>query len=322
MSKLSSDGRSTGPNERELFLTTLEIHRRTLSQPKLRLRNIDVTYDARLTIEMARRLSLTEITNLGHATELREQGLALARAGNLPGGSELIAASRHQFEHAELSPEALLLAEWFQMPAEAYVQYRCGDTVLAEESLMRAIEFCVRLRTDYGYRVELRRIHLTCNVVRVRDQGGRPLEALELGHHLIDYIQGVSEAWPWPSIAVVDPDALALDVRLAIMDQVLGTIGRILSTARPDAVALLGIADARGWLRGEEGHEKIERARIWLFARSSAVRGDWDSFLQYAAVFFAEPSGRLRIAWHELTGDLVTVGRIRAPHEVVECSIG
>lgn len=302
----------------ELFFSTLKIHRRTLSQPAPRLRNLEGSYDARYAVEVARRLPLEEITSLGRATDLREEGLAFARSGDRDRGAELVAESRRHFEGAGLSPEALLLAEWFQTPAEAYVQYRCGDFADAEASLMRAIEVCVTLRADFGYRVEVRRVHLARNIVRVRNYGGRPLDALELAHHLVDYIEGVPSAWPWPSTAIASPDVPSLDVRLLVMDQVLGDVARVLSTARSDAADLLRAADDSGWFRVGQERESIERARIWLAARSMAVRGEWDAFLQLAGMFFAEPPGRLGKAWYELTDDLVTVGKMRAPEEVVD----
>jgi hypothetical protein len=37
-------------------------------------------------------------------------------------------------------------------------------------------------------------------------------------------------------------------------------------------------------------------------------------------MFFAEPPGRLKIAWHNLTGDLVAVGKIIAPDEIAKRS--
>ena len=82
-----------------------------------------------------------------------------------------------------------------------------------------------------------------------------------------------------------------------------------------------GPPDARGWFRADEGREHIEQARTWLSARSMAVRGDWDAFLQLAGSFFSTPPGRLKRAWYELTGDLVTVGTIRAPDELVDRSV-
>jgi hypothetical protein len=303
---------------RELFLATLEIHRRALQQPAPRLRDLQSTYDARYAVEVARRLPLAEITALGDATDLREEGLALARAGQLDRGAELVAAARRAFTGAALSAEAVLLAEWFQEPAEAYLQFRRGDPAGAEDSLLRAVAACVRLRAGFGYRVELRRVHLARNIVRVRNFAGRPVDALELAHHLVDHIEGVPGAWPWPQHTVAEPDDLTLDVRLLLLDQVLGDVARLLSPARPDARELLGVADARGWFRAGAGRPHIDRARIWLRARSMAVRGDWDEFLRLAGLFFAEPPGRFGVAWSELTGDLATVGAVRAPEEPVE----
>ena len=166
----------------------------------------------------------------------------LVRSGECELGAKLIDRSRRHFEAANLSTEAMVLAEWFQTPAEAYVQYRRGDTSGAEALLLQAVEACIPLRARYGYRVELRRIHLARNVVRVRDEAGRPLEALELAHQLVDYIEGVSEAWPWPQSVVVEPDVPDLDVRLVLTDQVLGDVARLLSTTRPDARDLLRTA--------------------------------------------------------------------------------
>ena len=58
-------------------------------------------------MEVARRLPLDEIVSLGHATDLREEGLGLARSGDNEGGAELVAAARRLYEGANLSAEVL-----------------------------------------------------------------------------------------------------------------------------------------------------------------------------------------------------------------------
>jgi hypothetical protein len=306
---------------RDLFLFTLEIHRRTLSRPGPRLPNIEGTYDVRYAVEMARRLPLEEITSLGHATDLREEGLTAARSGDLDLGADLVAEAKRHYESAGLSPEALLLAGWFQWPADAYIQYRRGDHLDAEASLLRGIEACVALRNEFKYRVELRRIHLARNIVRVRNHGGRPLDALELAHHLMNYIEGAADSWPWMTTAITNTDSLELDIRLLLTDQVLADVARLLSPTRPDARELLRVADDRRWFHAGENPEPIERARVWLSARSMAVKGQWDAFLRHAGVFFAESPGRLGRAWFELTTDLINIGTILAPNEVVDRSV-
>jgi hypothetical protein len=302
-------------------LATLAILRRTLAQPRRRLPNLDASYDARYAVELARRLPLVEIVDLGRATDLREEGLALARSGQIDEGAALVSEARMEVEGAKLSAEARLLAEWFQTPAEAYVEYRRGNIKAAEAALYRAIELCVPLRVEYGYRVQQRRIHLARNIVRVRNSGGRPVDSLELASQLIRCVECHSEAWPWPSTMISDPDVLTLDVRLLLMDQILGDVARLLSIARADSRELLHVAETRGWFTAHNDHEAIERARTWLSARCMAVRGDWDGFLPFAGAFFAEPPGRLAMAWYELAGDLEVIAAVRTPNEIVDRSV-
>ena len=305
-------------DQRDLFLATLEIHRNSLARPQPRLPKLEQIYNTVHTITMSERLPLAEIMLLGEATDFREEGLQLARAGENADGARLIAESRLRFEQAGLSQEALLLAESFQEAAEAYVQYKANHHIEAKTLLLDAIRCCCVLHNDYDYPVEIRRIHLARNIVRVTMLAGEPVEALGLADRLIRYIEDDANAWPWPSLVVTEPDGLGLDARLFLMDQVLSDVALMLTTTSPRGRDLLHTADERGWLSVVEGPNHLKRPRTWIAARRMAVQGNWQEFLRFGGEFFAEPPGRLGTAWRELTRDLAVLGMVLAPEETVK----
>lgn len=182
---------------------------------------IELRFDAQQVITMAQRLPVREIEALGECTDLREAGLRAARAGELVVGARLVGEARANIERVELGEEAATMFETYQLAAESYLDYRNARCGAAAQRMRGAIAHANKLRTRYGYVVELRRIHLAANLVRIEVQRGHHGAALEGGLGLLDYIAGAPDAWPWRELGINDPDRLSADARLFVVDQVL-----------------------------------------------------------------------------------------------------
>lgn len=264
--------------------------------------NIDAVYNSRHVLGMARRLTLPEIAVLLHASGTREQALAEARARRLDEATTLMREARREYEDAGLSAEATAIAHSFQDAAEAFLEFTCGRHEAAKARLASALASCVELRERYGYSVEVRRVHLARNAVRVMTLAGEHAASMRLAAALIDYVVG---AGPWPVASIggaCAADPLTEDEQLLLLDQLLGEVALLLPRDGSGA-GLLGCAPALS----VEPASPFFRVRVWLTARRALVEGEIATFLRWTLLFFDGQPGRLRRAWQELAGDLSAV---------------
>jgi hypothetical protein len=292
-----------------LLLQAIELQRQGGGQARHPELTSDRKYNAQHILRIARTASLPEIRVLVLASEIREKGLAFLKAGDLEAGADWLREARRIYSEAALSREPRLSANSFQYPAEAFLQYKAGEYSRAEASLLQAISLCHALRDDYGHQVEVRRIHLTRNVVRAKARGGSPKEALKLATLLLGYLEGREAECPLRKLRMSSaPDPLLREERWALVGQVLAEIA-LLATRR-DSTSLDPLSAAAG-LRvaydrdGSVG--EFAQVHAWLAARRAMLEGDARGFLTHGIVFFAGGQGYLSRAWHELTLDLMNL---------------
>ena len=182
---------------------------------------------------------------------------------------------------------------------------------------MRSIALCQTLRETYDHRIEVRRVHLARNVVRVRAATGRRADALGMASLLVGYLEEIAARWPLHDLAMARaPDFLLIEERLALIDQVLGEIALLVTPGCATSRRL--IAGRAGWLfaGGKSSAGEFAVVDAWLAARRAAVEGDASTFLIHARAFFAGGRGYLFRAWRELTLDLVACCQDIAPEEL------
>jgi hypothetical protein len=301
---------------RSLLLKTIEVQRRDsggAGPPDLML---DKKYNARDLVKTARNATLPEITILLRASGIREEGLTLVRAGDITSGERLLRAARHIVSEAGLSKEALASSESYQYPAEAYLQYKKGEYDRAEALLFQSIVLCDVLHDEFDHQVEVRRIHLARNIVRVKTRAGDCEEALRMASLLVGYVEGDQAQWPLLQRPTErPPDPLLPEERWILMDQVLGEIARLVTRRRATSLQLVN--GSAGWLFARRKCAAgFARVHAWLAARRASIEGDAAGFLTHGTAFFAEGRRYLRQASHELTQDLVEFCMEIAPEEV------
>jgi len=299
---------------RALLMDTIAVHQKSkiTASPPAVMR--DKKYNDQYMVQIAHRASLPEITVLLHASAIRENGLRLLKTGHIAQGAELLGKARRIFSEAVLSEETRLVAESFQYPAEAYLYFTRGEQTEAEAALITSIGLCQALRDAYDHEIEVRRIHLARNLIRVRAAMNRRADALDMGSHLVRYLEGVEECWPLHDFPMTrPPDHLLIDERFALMDQILGEIALLVPPGR--AMSRRLVASRAGWLFAEDKPSTGEFAAVdaWLAARRAAVDGDASTFLVHTRAFFAGGRGYLFRAWRELTLDLIACCQYIAP---------
>jgi tetratricopeptide (TPR) repeat protein len=302
-----------------LLLKTIQVQQKgalAASRPALTL---EKEYNTRYILQIARSMSLPEITALLRASAIREKGLALIKAGDATKGAEFLREARRIFSEAALSKEAFVSADSFQYAAEAYLEYKKGDYAQAEASLLQAIILCHVLRDRYEHQVEVRRIHLARNIVRVKSLVGNREEALRMASLLVGYVEGDRTQWPLRELSMTAaPDPLLAKERWALMDQVLGEIAMLATRRVPTSHELL--SGSAGWLflSGSKAAGEFARVHAWLAARRASIEGDARGFLTHGIIFFAEGANYLRRAWRELSLDLMDLCKEIASEQLGE----
>ena len=266
--------------------------------------NIDEKYNVQHLLKLTKGLCLPEITILLESTNLREYGLSSIKAGDLENGSLQIDAAAQKYNDKTLSREAIIVADSFQMAAEAYLQYKQNDFSKALNSLVNAIKACNNLRDEYNYDVEIRRIHLARNIVRVMAFNDDQIGACLVAFKLLGYIQGATELWPFPNLTLTtQSDHLIKEEQWFLIDQILAELSFLISIRNAKSSNLINMYydilsnDMRCL------YSEFEQVYLWLDAQHASVKGDHLDFLNRLITFYSGGSYHLPRAWKEITLD-------------------
>ncbi|MCY7273652.1 MAG: hypothetical protein LH702_07885 [Phormidesmis sp. CAN_BIN44] len=285
-----------------LLLNAISSYKQGRSKSNSSKINFDEQFNSYLLREMSKRISLPDISTLLQATEVREYGLTLAKAGSVLDGEKAIESARSICLQACLSREAFTISESFQAAAVAYIQYKKKLYSEACESLLFSLKSCQILKDEYAYNVEVRRIHLVRNIVRVKLFSDSLDEATKLASFMIRYIEGDDVFWPFPEQALLSsPDLLEVEVRWVLLDQFLGEIALLLGKQKAVARKLLEIIEL--YLFGGDFNVANDflRVHIWMSAMRAFVEDDIVEFLNNANIFFSEGPDYMYQAWQAIT---------------------
>lgn len=272
--------------------------------PAPRLPNMEQRQNVQYVSDASRRLPETEIALLAQAAELRERGLALARKREPIEARRLLSKALAIVEQHVPSVEGRAIAHSFHAAVQAYVDHVDGLHNSSCDALVAALVLCRRLRLDYGYRVEVRRVHLARNIVRLTWSLKRHVEAWRICGQLLAYVWGIGMPWPLgedTSIAPPDRENLKQDERLFLTDQLLSEAIAIALSLRNERE----MSELPRWFTEAtlprclpERALKIESISRWL-AAAETLEG-----LSELTSYFEEGAGDLPTTWHRLDGFL------------------
>lgn len=240
------------------------------------------------------RLSLADQLALGTLAEPRERALALARQGKRDDADASMKVAGFLLSLGRFSREGQAYARTLHHAAESYLSFRRGDHSDARARMIAAIEATDELGRCWGVGqfIVCRRAHLVHNLMRVAAARGATSEAMQLGAHVVEYLDDAA------------PDEGALDAHVVehFVNLVMETVAELLA-ALPTALArealgastLSPASDAqRGW-----------RAWKWLSLESAALGGVPRRFLESAAPFLRAGRGTTPTLWYAAALDLM-----------------
>lgn len=275
-------------------------HARGSALPLPRLRNMEQRQSVRYIADLSRRLPAWEMALLADATEQREQALALAREGNALGARRLLAEA-HRFINERIpSDEGRTSARSFHAAAEAFVDHAEGRHDGAYALLSEALGLCRRLRLEYGHTVEIRRVHLARNAVRLLWCLGRHEEAWTCCGDLLGYVWGSHRPWPLGEATALQVDQrepLRDDERIFLTDQLLSEALSTVAAAHRDGVPL----SANPWNAGclpPPGYPRRAKAVVDLCGL--VAKADEASVIAALGSYFDSGPGDLPMTWRRL----------------------
>ena len=163
-----------------------------------------------------------------------------------------------------------------------------------------SLKLCEILAVEYGYPLEMRRVHLARNFAHVCAYAGEVREALRISAQLLQYIAGTEEAWPLPYRGPTRRPHLEDDAAVLMLDQVLTEVVRLLEPQEPAARDLLPTIATVSELLRSGGPATFRRAAHCLTACIAYVQNDEERFFEEAGAFFETGQQALEFAWHEL----------------------
>ncbi len=246
-------------------------------------------------LSMADRIppELQRLSLLGNVA--RDAALAAARAGK--GAAAEDAVRRARAVVAGHDPEVTRFADTLTEAVAAYVDYKQRRFPEARAGLERSLDATNRMMMDYRCeKMQLRRVHLVANIVRMGARNGDPAGALDIASRLLSYLEGDDASWPLSGFEVASPiAAIPLEHRVMLSGTLGGEIALVLSTSN-NAGAVLGRLAKHAALSSTSESSPCAPFRPlhqWLRIRWAHSYAGPEGFLSVAREYFAvkQPGG-------------------------------
>lgn len=209
--------------------------------PAKRLPNLEKRHSALYVAELSCRLGADEMRLLNDATNLRENALSLARDGQTDAAQGLIDEAQEFVDKQLVSDEGKLSAMSFHMAAASFVTYVSKDIDTAMVLLTNALKCCQRLKVDYNHNVEMRRVHLARNIVRLQSEMRLHQLAWDTCEQLLCYVWNNRVDWPLDketNLPLELRSDLRNDEKVHLSDQLLSELLSVIVTAEKHSVKL------------------------------------------------------------------------------------
>lgn len=265
------------------------------------------TFDHLLSIAVAARLSRDEQLLGRAASGARSRALKAARNGQLDIARQALSESAQILQSGVLSAEARLFLKSFHEAVAAYLDFKRGEPDLARARVERALAADCVLISQYGYDIlELHRIQLGHNLMRVEARFGEPQQATAIGAALLSYTEGDNSSWPFPRFGDgARPDHLPDELAEAMVIQISGELA-ILLAGKPaeETVHLLSVALPHIEGIATDRCNDHLLAHQWLRAKWGFARQAWPAFFENLSDLLRDGLADAPLLWRASVADL------------------
>jgi hypothetical protein len=264
-------------------------------------------FDQLLMAAVSTRIPLAEQLHSRVASAARSRALKAARNGQLVVAQQALDEGAAILTHEMLSTECRMLIETFHEAVAAYLDYRRDEHDAARRRVYRAMSIDNDLIKQYGYEImELHRIQLGHNLVRIEARVGDRVKAAQLCAGLLTYLEGSGEDWPFPELGYgAHPTRLPIDLRRAMFLQVTGELALMLagSIAEQASRAIL-IVRPHVELAATADCGQFRVAHAWMGAKWSFINQETVEFLERVALFLEDSLADAPLLWRAAVADL------------------
>lgn len=240
------------------------------------------------------------------------EGLRLSREGRFDEAREKFQNCEEELARAAISPQGSLLARAPLASHKAYFECKRGDFALARALILDAMEADLQLEDDDLFKLlEMHRLQLVQNLVRIELRGGDARLALGLAGHILAYAEGlvdelpVHHSWQGEKLLAAIPRSL----RRALISQVANEAVQALyyfpqSSLEEELFAGVRIESYHG--RAPVLHEPF---RTWLLAKQAFHRREWTRYPELLLSFLPAGRGDLQAVWYAAMVDVLAFCR-------------
>lgn len=267
-------------------------------------------FDQQLDLALSNRLPVREQLLVRFISGVRSGGLTAARNNHLIEAQQALVEGRRVLASDLLSTEAKLIVETFHEAVAAYVEYKRGDVSMAEARVRKALAIDCTLIDRYGYEIlDLHRVQLAHNLMRLDIHRGNLVAAAEMCTHLLSYLEGRAAEWPLPDFRIdTDPAKLPVELRSAMLVQILGELALCLGTRKDDEAARV-FAPLLPHVGMEAPCSRHARAHCWLRAKYAYVNQEPAVFVRRVSELLREGPGAMLLLWRGAVLDLLELCR-------------
>jgi hypothetical protein len=243
---------------------------------------------------------------------LSSQGLRESREGRLDAALATFLDGWTELETLALSSTGRLLAATFLESGHAYFEYKRGEFDLARARVLNAMETDLQLEQDADFNLlELHRIQLAQNLMRIDLKAGEPKRALGLAGQLLAYTAGLVETLPihhsWQGERALARTPRS--PRRVLIAQIANEVAQAFPYFPAAHLEEEFLANAR--VEGYLDHPEVvhEQFRLWLLAKHAFHQGDRERYLELLLEFL--PTGRVGVQaiWYAAVIDLLALCR-------------
>lgn len=264
--------------------------------------NFDEQYSALFMRKLTESLPSLEVKFISSLSNRREEGLSLLRKGAVCEGSEVLSKLRYLIQKTNISKETFLILDTFQSAAEAYLHYKTSEFSNAIKMILQSIESQRILHIEFNHNCEIRKIHLTVNIIRIMVSNQNSEEALVHSCNLLKYVWLNGKKCPLETNDWENKENMTVEEKMILSDQIINEIGKLINKKSVDfALIIHSLEDLVNELSCIIEANKIN---LWLKTQIEFNSQNLELFINTTTSFFKDGPEYLHYSWRHLESQL------------------
>ncbi|MDZ7899445.1 MAG: hypothetical protein U5N85_15655 [Arcicella sp.] len=265
--------------------------------------NLDEKYSALFMQKLTESLPSLEVKFISSLSNRREEGLLLVREGAVLEGSEVLAKLRYSIQRTNVSKETFLILDTFQSAAEAYLYYKTSEFSSATKMTLQSIESQRILNIKFNHHhYEIRKIHLTVNMIRIMVSNQNSEQALAHSCNLLKYVWLNGKKCPFETDDWGHKEIMTTEEKMILSDQIINEIGKLIHQKSIDSVLIIqSLEDLTNEFSCIIEANKIN---LWLKTQIEFNSQNLELFFNTTTSFFKDGPEYLHYSWKHLESQL------------------